>query len=168
MKRREFVRALLGAAAIPAVARAQPAKVPTIGVLMLGIPDPAPFLKALREGFASLSYVEGRNIRLDIHDAAGQSDVLAEKAAELVRLKPDIIIVWQTPAAIAAKQATSDIPIVMTHVGDPVASGLVASLARPGGNMTGWPEEPPRSPARSSNWRARCCRPRAAWPPSSA
>ena len=138
MKRRAFIT-LLGGAAVgwPLAARAQQTRVPTIGVLVLGIPDPAPFLKALHEGLRDRNYFDGRNIRLEIRNAEGQQALLAEKAAELVRSKVDIIVVFQTPAALAAKQATSEIPIVMGQVGDPVASGLVASLARPGGNVTG-------------------------------
>jgi putative ABC transport system substrate-binding protein len=137
MKRREFIVALGGAASWPLAARAQQTKVPTIGVLLLGIPDPAPFLKALHVGLRDRNYFDGRNIRLEIRSAEGQQALLAEKAAELVRQRVDIIVVFQTPAALAAKQATGEIPIVMGQVGDPVASGLVASLARPGGNITG-------------------------------
>ena len=83
------------------------------------------------------NYVDGRNIRLEVLNANGVQVLLAEKAAELVRSQADIIVVFQTPAALAAQQATGEIPIVMGQVGDPVASGLVASLARPGGNITG-------------------------------
>jgi putative ABC transport system substrate-binding protein len=82
-------------------------------------------------------YVEGGNLRLEIRLAAGTPDLLLEKAAELVRLKVDLIVTFFTPAALAAKKATGDIPIVMAGAGDPVASGLVASLTRPGGNVTG-------------------------------
>jgi putative tryptophan/tyrosine transport system substrate-binding protein len=138
MKRREFIALIGGAAASwPLAARAQQPRAPTIGVLALGIPDPEPFLKALRDGLRDRGYSEGRNILLEIRTSEGQPGLLAENAAELVRLKVDIIVVFQTPAAIAARQATSEIPIVMGQVGDPVASGLVASLARPGGNVTG-------------------------------
>jgi putative ABC transport system substrate-binding protein len=137
IRRREFMALIGGAAAWPLAARAQQPRVPTIGVLALGIPDPAPFLKAFREGLRERGYSEGRNIRLEIRTAAGQHPLLPEKAAELVRLKVDIIVVFQTPAATAARAATSEIPIVMGEVGDPVGSGFVASLARPGGNMTG-------------------------------
>jgi putative ABC transport system substrate-binding protein len=137
MNRRDFFT-LVGVeiAAWPLGARAQ-TKVPTIGVLTLGIPDPGPFLQALREGLRDRGYSEGRNIRLDTRTAEGQPALLAEKAAELVRLKVDVIVAFQTPAAMAARDATSEIPIVLGEVGDPVGSGLVASLARPGGNITG-------------------------------
>jgi putative ABC transport system substrate-binding protein len=92
---------------------------------------------ALREGLGDAGYVEGRNLRLEIRSAAGRPDLQLEKAAELVRLKVDLIVTFFTPTALAAKQATRDIPIVMAGAGDPVAVGLVASLARPGGNVTG-------------------------------
>ena len=82
-------------------------------------------------------YVEGRNLRLEVRSAAGRPDLQLEKAAELVRLKVDLIVTFFTPTALAAKQATRDIPIVMAGAGDPVATGLVASLTRPGGNITG-------------------------------
>jgi putative ABC transport system substrate-binding protein len=137
--RREFIAALGGAAVTwPHAARAQqPANVPTIGVLVLGTPEPEPFLNALRDGLRDIGYIEGRNIRLDIRTAEGKSDLLPVKAAELVRLKVDIIVTFQTPPSTAAKLATSEIPIVMAGAGDPVGTGLIASLARPGGNVTG-------------------------------
>jgi putative ABC transport system substrate-binding protein len=100
-------------------------------------PDPEPLLRALREGLEDAGYVEGRNLRLEIRSAAGKPDLQLERAAELVRLKVDLIVTFFTPSALAAKSATSDIPIVMAGAGDPVASGLVASLTRPGGNVTG-------------------------------
>jgi putative tryptophan/tyrosine transport system substrate-binding protein len=109
----------------------------TIGVLTLTSPNPEPLLAALREGLHDAGYVEGRNLRLEIRSAAGRPDLQLEKAAELVSLKVDLIVTFFTPAALAAKQATRDIPIVMAGAGDPVASGLVASLAQPGGNVTG-------------------------------
>jgi ABC-type uncharacterized transport system substrate-binding protein len=84
-------------------------------------------LKALREGLRDAGYVEGRNLRLEIRSAAGKPDLQLEKAAELVRLKVDLIVTFFTPTALAAKQATRDIPIVMAGAGDPVAVGLVAS-----------------------------------------
>jgi ABC-type uncharacterized transport system substrate-binding protein len=137
MKRREFITLVGGAAAWPLAARAQQARVYTIGVLTLTGPNPEPLLKALREGLRDAGYVEGRNLRLEIRSAAGRPDLQLEKAAELVRLKVDLIVTFFTPTALAAKQATRDIPIVMAGAGDPVAVGLVASLARPGGNVTG-------------------------------
>jgi putative ABC transport system substrate-binding protein len=109
----------------------------TIGVLTLTNPDPKPLLEALREGLHDAGYVEGRNLRLEIRSAAGRPDLQLEKASELVSLKVDLIVTFFTPAALAAKRATRDIPIVMAGAGDPVASGLVSSLAQPGGNVTG-------------------------------
>ena len=138
MKRRTFITRLGGAlAAWPLAARAQQARVYTIGVLTLAGPNPEPLLKALREGLRDAGYVEGRNLRLEIRSAVGRPDLQSEKAAELVRLKVDLIVTFFTPTALAAKRATRDIPIVMAGAGDPVAAGLVASLARPGGNVTG-------------------------------
>jgi putative ABC transport system substrate-binding protein len=114
----------------------QPSKVPRIGYLSWG--DPAAgvgLADALRQGLRERGYVEGQSIALESRH--GTMDRLPDLAAELVRLKVDAIVTVATPAALAAKQATSTIPIVMTLVGDPVGSGLVASLARPGGNVTG-------------------------------
>jgi putative ABC transport system substrate-binding protein len=137
MRRREFVGLIGGAAAWPVWAHAQQARTYTIGVLTSNSPNPEPLLKALREGLHDAGYVEGGNLRLEIRSAAGTPDLLLEKAAELVRLKVDLIVTFFTPAALAAKKATGDVPIVMAGAGDPVASGLVASLTRPGGNVTG-------------------------------
>ena len=121
MRRREFIALLGGATAWPLAARAQqPGKLPTIGVLVLGNPPPEPFLSALRDGLRDLGYTEGRNIRLEVRTAEGRSDLLREKAEELVRRKVDIIVTFQTPPSLAAKQATSEIPIVMASAGDPV------------------------------------------------
>jgi putative ABC transport system substrate-binding protein len=133
--RRAFISLIGGAATWPVAARGQPTRVYTLGVLTL--PNPAPLLQALREGLRDVGYVEGSNLRLEIRSAPGRPDLQLEKAAELVRLKVDLIITFFTPAAVAAKQATRDIPIVMAGAGDPVETGLVASLARPGGNVTG-------------------------------
>ena len=136
MKRRELITLLGGVAAgWPLVASAQQAKVYTLGILTL--PNPEPLLEALREGLRDAGYVEGGNLRLEIRSAVGRPDLLLEKAAELVRLKVDLIVTFFTPPALAAQQATHEIPIVMAGAGDPVATGLVTSLARPGGNLTG-------------------------------
>jgi putative tryptophan/tyrosine transport system substrate-binding protein len=138
MQRRHFITLLSGAAAVwPLVARAQPAKLPTIGVLLTGNPDPEVFLKLFRDALQGIGYADGQNIRLEVRSAEGKSSLLPEKAADLVRLKVDVIVASLTPAIQAAKQATGDIPIVMAPAGDPVGTGLVASLARPGGNVTG-------------------------------
>jgi len=125
----------------PLAADAQQApKEPRIGYLSAGALTTAPtFENAFRQGLRELGYVEGRNIAIEYRWAEGKYERLLELAAELVRLKVDVILAVTTPAAQAAKAATRTIPIVFTLVADPVASGLVASLARPGGNITGLP-----------------------------
>jgi len=138
MKRREFITLLGGAAAWPLAARAQQAKLPTIGFLGSSTPLAmsqwvAAFLQRLRD----LDWIEGRTVALEYRWAEGRSSRAAEIAAEFVRLKVDVIVTYATPPALAAKQATSVIPIVFAAAGDPVGAGLVASLARPGGNVTG-------------------------------
>jgi putative tryptophan/tyrosine transport system substrate-binding protein len=138
MRRREFILLPGGVAAWPLLARAQQAaKVPTLGVLVIGNIDPAEFWRLFRQGLRDLGYAEGQNIRFEFRSAEGQADRLPELAAELVRLNVDIIVTWFTPPARAAKQATREIPIVMADAGDPVGTGLIASLSRPGGNVTG-------------------------------
>ena len=137
MQRRAFIAIVGGAAVWPLLGHAQQPRLPTIGVLVLGSPPPEAFLKGLRDGLQGAGYSEGRNIRLETRSAEGRADLLAEMAAELVRLKVDIIVAFQTPASTAAKRATSEVPIVMALVGDPVGTGLIASLSRPGGNVTG-------------------------------
>jgi len=137
MRRRDFIAGLGGAVAWPVAARAQQPKLPTIGVLVLGSPPPEAFLKGLRDALRDAGYIEGRSIRLEIRSAEGNADLLAEKATELVRVNVAIIAAYQTPAATAAKRATSELPIVMAGVADPVGTGLVASYAQPGGNITG-------------------------------
>jgi putative ABC transport system substrate-binding protein len=137
MKRRAFIMLLAGAAGWPLAARAQPVKMPVIGILLTGNPEPDIFLKGFREALWETGYVVGENIRLEVRSAEGKIAALPERAAELVRLKVDVIVTSLTPPALAAKQATSEIPIVMAPAGDPVSTDLVASLARPGGNVTG-------------------------------
>ena len=140
MRRREFITLLGGAAAAwPIAAHAQqPGKLPTIGYLGAGAPSAdtpwkAAFVQRLRE----LGWIEGRTIAIEARWAEGRSDRYAEIAAEMVRLKVAVIVTYATAPVIAVKQATSVIPIVFAVAGDPVGSGLVASLARPGGNVTG-------------------------------
>jgi putative tryptophan/tyrosine transport system substrate-binding protein len=137
MRRREIIT-LLGSVAIvlPLAVRAQQAgKIHTIGILSAGSFDPtAPsFPDALRE----LGWIEGKNVAFERRYAENQVERLAELGAELVRLNVDVIVAIGTLAPLAAKRATTTIPIVMTAAGDPLGSGLVASLARPGGNVTG-------------------------------
>jgi len=138
MDRRAFLTgtgAMLLAA--PLAAEAQPArKVHHVGVLQVGAP-PEPLVEAFREGLRDLGYVEGRDIVLEYRWAEGKLDRLPELAAELVGLRVDVITTLSTPAAIAARHATTTIPIVFTGVGDPVGTGVVSSLAHPGGNVTG-------------------------------
>jgi len=138
IRRREFIFTLGGVAvAWPLAARAQQPKVPTIGALVIGNISPEEFWREFRQGLRDLGYIEGQNIRFEFRSAEGQIDRLPELAAELVRLKVDVIVTWFTPTALAAKQATHEIPIVMAETGDPVGTGLVASLPQPGGNVTG-------------------------------
>ena len=122
-----------------ALAEAQQAtRVPEIGYLGTSSPSLEPHnVEAFRQGLRDLGYVEGRNIAITYRWAEGQDDRLLDLAAELVRLKADIIVTTGTPGTLAAKQATKTIPIVMASSGDPVLAGLIASLARPGGNVTG-------------------------------
>ena len=121
-----------------AVAAQQAGKVPRIGVLWPYSPAIAtPFGDAFRQGLGTLGYVEGRHIALEERWADGKFDRLASLAAELIRLKVDVLVTASTPATQAAQQATKTTPIVMTLVSDPVDSGFVANLANPGGNVTG-------------------------------
>jgi putative ABC transport system substrate-binding protein len=139
MRRREFITLLGGAAvAWPLTARAQQTgKVPTIGFLganpSIDSNRIAAFVQRLRE----LAWIDGRNLAIEYRWAEGRNERNAENAAELVRLKVDVIVTEGTPSTLAAKQATAVIPIVFASAGDPVGTGLVASLARPGGNVTG-------------------------------
>jgi len=148
MKRRVFIAGLGSAAAWPLVARAQEAMRPRgaqgqvqiarIGFLGTTFPSAMSHrIESLRAGLRDLGYVEGQNIFIDFRWAEGKYDRLPELAAELVRLKVDVLVTHSTPGTLAAKQATKTIPIVMAVSGDAVATGLVASLARPGGNITG-------------------------------
>ena len=138
MRRREFITLLGGAAAWPLTARAQqPGKLPIIGFLganpSIESQRVAAFVQRLRE----LGWIEGRTVSIEYRWAEGRSERYAENAAELVRLKVDVIVASTTPPSLAAKQATAVIPIVFAAANDPIGTGLVASLARPGGNVTG-------------------------------
>ena len=139
LKRREFITLLGGAAAWPIAARAQQAlKLPTIGFLnptRASVDNwrSAAFVQRLRE----LGWIEGRTVAIEVRSAEGRSERATEIVAEFVRQKVDVIVTGGTVNVLAAKQATSVIPIVVAGAGDPVGTGLVASLARPGGNVTG-------------------------------
>ena len=133
MKRREFI-GLVSAAAVWPIAAYVQEKIARIGFLLIGDAEPmGPVFKALRDR----GYVEGHNAQFVVRSAQGDATRLPELAKDLVASKVDIIVASLTPSAMAAKNATRDIPIVMAPVGDPVGTGLIASLARPGGNVTG-------------------------------
>jgi putative ABC transport system substrate-binding protein len=111
---------------------------PRIGYLESGSASGTPRLEAFRQGLREHGWVEGRDIVIEVREARGKLDRLPTLASELVHLKVDLVFASTTPAALAAKRATSTIPIVIGFVADPVGSGIVASLAHPGGNITGW------------------------------
>ena len=131
-----FLLALILAAVNPAEAQQQPKKPPRIGLLGLAA-GPARPEEAFLQGLRDLGYVEGQNIIIEYRWAAGRTDRLPALAEELVRMKVDLIVVRATPVVQAAKNATTTIPIVIMSAADPVGMGFVASLARPGGNITG-------------------------------
>jgi len=143
-RRRRFIAIVVGAMATwPLAARAQQQQqqkaMPVIGVLYAGSAsaDTGPFMNAFRQGLREAGYVDGRNVAMEFRSADGNYDRLTALAADLVARKVDLILANSPPAALAAKRATSTIPIVFRGGADPVADGLVASLARPGGNLTG-------------------------------
>jgi putative ABC transport system substrate-binding protein len=139
MRRRAFITLLGTAAAWPIPARAQQAaKLPTIGFIVAATPAANPDrIAAFSQRLRELGWIDGRNIAIDFRSAEGQSERFAGFVAEFVRQDVDIIVAEGTAAAIAAKQATATIPIVFPIAGDPVGNKLVASLGRPGGNVTG-------------------------------
>lgn len=138
MRRREVLAALGSVILLGQhCAAAQTAKVPTIGVLVIGEPDPARMLRVFRDELQKLGYVEDRNVHIDIRSAGGDLQRLPELAAELADDKVNVVATWMTPAVLAAKKATASVPIVMFGAADPVGMGIVTSLARPGGNVTG-------------------------------
>jgi putative ABC transport system substrate-binding protein len=139
MNRRAFIAGVVSVLGVPLAGEAQqPGKVPRVGFLgPRSRSDGTPYLDAFLQGLRELGWVEGQNIAIEYRFAEGRLDRLAALAAELVRLKVDVILAASTPPAVAAKSATSTIPIVMATSADPVELGLVASLARPGGNVTG-------------------------------
>jgi len=138
MRRREFITLLKGAVAWPLAARAQQApKISRIGILVQTQVERKHLIDAFKQGLYELGYVEGQNVTFEIRSAEGQTDRLPKLATELVSLQVAVIFADGTVAAQAAKQATNEIPIVMGSPGDPVGTGLVGSLAHPGGNLTG-------------------------------
>jgi putative tryptophan/tyrosine transport system substrate-binding protein len=136
MRRRNFIALLGGATAWPLAARAQPSRMKRIGALVIGNVDVPSFLKELREGLNEFGRIDGQDYAIELRSAEGELSRLPALASELVRLKVDVIVALYTPCALAAKEATRDIPIVIL-AGDPVVTGLVASLSRPGANVTG-------------------------------
>jgi putative ABC transport system substrate-binding protein len=142
MRRREFIAGLAGAAAWPVVARAQQAdRVRHVGALMNGVPEDAigqGDLTAFRKGLTELGWIEGRNIDIELRWPGGDIDRAQTFAKELVGLRPDVLLARTTPGADALKKETSTIPIVLVNVVAPVEQGFVQSLARPGGNITGF------------------------------
>jgi len=138
MQRREFITLCGGAATWPLVAWAQRPAKSVIGFLSMASPSTfASRIEGFRLGLRDFGYIEGTNITVEYRFAEGHYERLPELAAELVRSNVDLIVTHGTPGSLAAKQATTTIPIVMTSIGDPVATGIVASIARPGGNITG-------------------------------
>src|SRR5712691_6062627 len=135
-----IVTLILSLLTAPLAAEAQqPAKVPRVGWLSDGIRAGARshLYEAFLHGLRDLGYVEGQNLIMERRDAEGQLERLPDLAAQLVGLQVDVLVTWSVPGTRAAQRATSTIPIVMAEAGDPVRTGLVASLARPGGNITG-------------------------------
>jgi len=139
MRRREFIGLLGSAAAFPFAARAQqPSKLPTIGFVGSGTPSTyAPWVAAFVQRLHELGWIKDRTVAIEVRWAEGRRERYAEIAAEFIRLKIDAILAIGTPATLAVKQATSVVPIVFVAVNDPVALGVVGSLARPDGNVTG-------------------------------
>ena len=139
IRRRELIAVLGGTAvAWPLAVRAQQSKrIPRIGVLLFGTPDTEPNLPAFLQGLRELRYVEGQNITIEYRYAEGKPDRLRGLAGELVAIKPDLIFALGGDVAPSARVATNTIPIVVAVSNDPVQAGLVASLAHPGGNITG-------------------------------
>ena len=137
MKRRAFIRLLGGATAWSLAARAQQPSGKIISIGILAIEDLPP-IDTFRQTLNDLGYVEGKNVRFEHRYAKGRNERFPELANDLVGLKVDVILTWGIEAALAAKQATTTIPIVMGAAGDPVGSGIVTSLARPAANVTGF------------------------------
>jgi putative ABC transport system substrate-binding protein len=139
MKRRDFIAGIGGAAAWPVLANALDVASPVVGFLYgTSYKGPAqPYWAAFREGLASLGYVEGQNLNIELREAEGHYERLPDLAADLIKLQPAVLVAAALPATLALKAATTTIPIVFTASDDPVKNGLVASLRSPGGNATG-------------------------------
>jgi putative tryptophan/tyrosine transport system substrate-binding protein len=136
MRRREFITLVGCALAGMPAALAQQTKVNRVGVLLVGNADAESFKSELRAGLERSGYIEQQNLQFEMRSADGKLELLPALAAELVALKVDVIVAFLTPCALAAQQATRDIPVIIVS-GDPVGSGLVKNIARPGGNITG-------------------------------
>jgi putative tryptophan/tyrosine transport system substrate-binding protein len=140
MRRRKFITLLGGAAAWPLATRAQQGKVPVIGFIHPGFPDGvgSPAFSALRDGLRDVGYIDGETVKIEARWARGKPETLAQLTQELIQLRADVLVPNARPSIEAARAATTDLPIVANDLeSDPVASGYVASLARPGGNLTG-------------------------------
>src|SRR5829696_3426310 len=136
MRRRHALAVISGAMGWPLAARAQQSRVYRIGALVIGLADVPSFQREFREGLRELGRLEGRDYVVELRSANGELSRLPTLAAELVRLKVDVIVALFTPCGLAAKEATREIPIVVM-TGDPLGTGLVGNLTRPGANVTG-------------------------------
>jgi putative ABC transport system substrate-binding protein len=139
MKRREFITLAASATAWPLTARAQqPERMGQVGVLMSYAPDGQRYIAAFLDALAQTGWAQGRNLQIELRSGGANHSVIERYAAELVELKPDLILAQTTPSMLALQRATRTIPIVFVNVSDPIGSGFVESLARPGGNSTGF------------------------------
>src|SRR5262245_24143778 len=141
MKRRQFMTLIGSAVTGPLAARAQPDRIRRVGLVMAfaeSDPEGQTFAAAFREGLQKLGWTEGRNIRIDSRWAAGDAEAMQRLAKELVALQPDVILSAITPTSAALLQQTRTIPIIFANVTDPIGSGFMATLSRPGGNVTGF------------------------------